>query len=513
MKITTYKYLFLLLAIVYTQASIASQTTATTIVSAIRAQPLPSTQQQRLIQEKLQQLAESREGKRSRAQSIETYSPENGTPSSSCPSSSSASNINSPIICSRTVISTPSPASDVRTIQENTPLNIRVMYQAFPTKNRHDVVEMLYHLLTEFPADLACIVTSYLNFETSPMMNCTQTMRDHTDKVNALVYISDTLFASVSHDKTAKIWALQNATWNCIANLAHDNPVICILVLARNTTDLPSGIKKGALAERLATGTANGKIIIWHRQASKSSPALKYNAEHTLEGYKKSITALALLQEEPRTFVSASEDGTMRLWQKQNTTSWKCLQDFSCNGIPSALVATGGNILICGMTNGCLASYKYDNTQSKLTASHSVEPDEGCLVTTLISCPSGNVISCGFSGSLHIWDPETLTHFRSISINQAKYPLSTCAILPNGILAIAEWCESLNSINLIPNPETSDIRQITSIIEPHNSCIQSLIPLGKQMASCSADNTIKLWEQPCFDIKQKANSKSSCIIA
>ncbi len=110
----------------------------------------------------------------------------------------------------------------------------------------------------------------------------------HAQSVLGLAEIRPGLLASVSRDRTLRYWDL--ATQRCLRSIqAHEAAALCV-------ASLPSGA--------VATGGADRTIRLWDADGG---------ALGTLSGHTGWIWALAIL--DPDLLASASEDGSVRLWQ------------------------------------------------------------------------------------------------------------------------------------------------------------------------------------------------------
>ncbi len=430
------------------------------------------------------------------AEQAQKTSSETSSPSSSCSSSSSASSINSPVISSRSVTKSFSPATPHKKLDKATHQHPLATYEKNLAQSQRNLAHKLYDTLTTFPSELTCLIASYL----SPAVKAVaQTLDKHTDGhtgcVNGLANISDRYFASASSDATVKIWEKNDENrWACVATLKHEAPVLRVMALARNGEDLPSGIKKHEIAERIVSGTTKGDIFIWHRNASQKSQTLQYAPHKLPTSYSAAITDFALMQDNPMTFVSASQDGFLDLHQKQLDGQWKSKQT-KCHITPTRIAAFPGK-LVCGFENGDVWTYDYNSNNNVLTPSKQFirNPQRTpCAITCLHISPGGNILSCNDVGHVRLWSTE-LQSLKLITLSATSYPLSACIALPNGMLALCQSYGCLNEIYFVENPETSHDPALHTTKGGHGDAITDLIAPGQQLISSSLDNSIKVWE-------------------
>lgn len=430
------------------------------------------------------------------AEQAQKTSSESSSPSSSCSSSSSVSSINSPVINSRSVTKTFSPATPYKQLDKATNQHPLATYEKNLAQSQRNLAHKLYDTLTTFPPELVSLIASYL----APAAKAVAQTLDnhtngHTDCVNGLAHISDRYFASASSDETVKIWEKDDANrWTCVATLKHKAPVLRVMTLARNGADLPSGIKKHEIAERIVSGTATGEVTLWSRNASKSSQTLEYTPHKFKTSYSDAIADFALLQDNPLTFVSASQDGFLTLHWKQRDGQWKSEQR-KCHATPTRLAVLAGT-LVCGFENGDIWTYDHDRNNNVLLQGIKFirNPKRTTsAITCLHACPSGNLLSCNDVGHVRLWTPE-IDPIKRLTLSQTPYPLSACTFLPNGTLALCQSYGNLNEIYFVENPETSHDHALHATEESHGDTITDLIAPGQQLISSSLDNSIKVWE-------------------
>ena len=114
-----------------------------------------------------------------------------------------------------------------------------------------------------------------------------QTLRGHTQSVLGLVEVRSKLLASISRDRSLRFWDLTSQT--CIrVIMAHEAAVLSVL-----------GINK----HLLMTAGADRSLALWSAQGEPLG---------RLTGHQGWVWALALLY--PNVILSASEDGSVKLW-------------------------------------------------------------------------------------------------------------------------------------------------------------------------------------------------------
>lgn len=366
------------------------------------------------------------------------------------------------------------------TPSHRTPLtSYKADYEANLAPSQRLLGRTLYGTLLEFPKELTFLIASYV--DANPRIKLLNQTLKARDKVNQLVAISDTLFASAS-GKTIEIWQKQNNEWICISLLVHEQPVTCIAILA----------KDHELAERIASGQLNGDISVWNRKSSKSSPTLEYTLHDQLTSHKARITALAQLPETPLTFISASQDKTLGLHKKQLDGQWES-KKIKCHATPTQLLALADK-LICGHDDGRCMFYHYNNFDIIYPA-HSIPKTNlhPSAVTCLCAYSPDYYFTC-FAQGIIMFTSITVEGLERLSRIKTPRTVAACTILPNGMLAFAVNNRGLHEIYCIEDKINSDDCTIYPTTARHSNCITSLITAGNQLVSSSLDGEIKVWD-------------------
>ncbi|KAH7088382.1 WD40-repeat-containing domain protein [Paraphoma chrysanthemicola] len=185
------------------------------------------------------------------------------------------------------------------------------------------------------------------------------TQRVHEDKIGALSLDAATLVAT-SRDKTASVWQIaQSSSGQTAMELQQTLRGHEMAVLAANISQ-----------DRIYTSAGDKTLRIWSRQSGELIKSIKMKASMTqfelvgglagpsilggcsdgtiriystnneeelacIEGHTNVVTHISIIAEEntPKSlkFVSASYDGTVRIWivQQDQTVSWACIKSLS----------------------------------------------------------------------------------------------------------------------------------------------------------------------------------------
>lgn len=318
-----------------------------------------------------------------------------------------------------------------------------LLEREFPSHIRYTVAKQLFDILTQLPVELTNLITSYIDFDTNQQMLCVQTLEAHKRYIRALAPISNTQFASASDDGTVKIWLLKQGTWLCMVTLAHNAPVTSIVILARNLQNAT----QQTCADIIASGMNNGMLSIWHRNNSKNCP-LQYSSQELCKKHTNTITALALVQEQPSTFAALSEyDRTLTLWQRDQTSlKWNCLQTIKTAGLQPSLSSLPNKRLLLGATYTKTTLYQYDTQKNRLVPYELTNPIFGIIKAAITT--AGYILSCetdhhtGYeTTTLNLRDQSTLellsTLYSCTSTHDTIESLSGAVLLHNDVPVIA----------------------------------------------------------------------------
>lgn len=197
-------------------------------------------------------------------------------------------------------------------------------------------------------------------------------LHGHQQSVLGLAAYGDRLLASVSRDRTLKLWDL--ATQRCLHSVvAHHAAALCVSALSH---------------DELATGGADGVVKLWSRQA-------KHGA--SLRGHAGWVWALAPLPA-AGLLASASEDGTVRLWSAQDRGLLHVLD----GEVPlrTLAVAPDETSLVTGDTEGRVHGWTDLLTRPRL-ASTFVAHD--AAVRRVVFVDAHTLASAGEDGYVRCW--------------------------------------------------------------------------------------------------------------
>jgi eukaryotic-like serine/threonine-protein kinase len=218
-----------------------------------------------------------------------------------------------------------------------------------------------------------------------------------------------------------------------------------LVVNLEGHSDRVSAVAISSDGDTVAAGSADGIIQLWHMGSGKKGL--------TLRGHTEGVTALAF-SPDGRTLVSASRDGTVRLWETasgQIRDTWKGHSDavlavaFSPDGRQVASGSADGTVKLWQASSGKLLLTLHDHRGAVCCLAFSHDGRTLATGTGPSDASEGQM-----AGELKLWDPIA---------GQERASLHSHAL---GVLALAFAADD------------------------------------KTLASCSQDETVKLWEADAY---------------
>ena len=205
--------------------------------------------------------------------------------------------------------------------------------------------------------------------------------------------------------------------------------------------------------------------------------------EHTDE-----VTACAVSPEDELSVLSASRDGTLRLWSKSGTP-----RVFETSGHPQLACAfiPGGRLLVSGGEDGALLIWERVSGRSGTGDPRPPRPlrtlrgHRGPVLSCACSPDGLRILSGSSDRSLRLWDVAT---GGLLAVTESPEPVHVCAVSRRGDV-LSSWGDDL----VLLDGETLDRRAAvpTGRYGATRACAFS--PDGERFVSGSADGTLRLW--------------------
>ncbi|XP_056147272.1 striatin-like isoform X2 [Lampris incognitus] len=216
------------------------------------------------------------------------------------------------------------------------------------------------------------------------------TLRSHFDGVRGLAFHPvEPVLVTASEDHTIKMWNLQKtAPAKKSASLdvepiytfrAHRGAVLCVVM--------------SSTGEQCFSGGVDGTIQSWNMPNPNIDPYDSYEPSvlrGPLCGHTDSVWGLVYSSAHQR-LLSCSADGSMRLWDANNTSP--ALAVFNENkelGVPSSvdLVCSEPAHMVTSFTSGQISIFNMETRQLVLNLESTLEPGAPCQINKVLSHPT-----------------------------------------------------------------------------------------------------------------------------
>jgi len=279
-------------------------------------------------------------------------------------------------------------------------------------------------------------------------------LTNHAGEVNSLAVLPNGMFASASSDKSIRIWN-QN-TLECVRILAdHINAVTGLAVLEKSECFVSISFDRTA--------------IVWDSYSFVKIEILKTSAF---------LYSISLYSDD--SFLTSDEERTIKLWD--NTTfGFHFLESFHATDVLS-LVFFGEAYLLSGHSSGEINVWTMDSMRLFYNLRGHVSH-----VTCLISLNNQSFSSGSADRTVKIWNYD----FTNIEIIKKHSEKINALILINDSYLLSSSND--RSIRIY---KTRDL-QIVNELKAHSKAVFSIAVLDENkselIATCSADNSIKIW--------------------
>ncbi|GLC68369.1 hypothetical protein PLESTF_000683700 [Pleodorina starrii] len=346
------------------------------------------------------------------------------------------------------------------------------------------------------------------------------TMCGHTDIVSSLCFAPDgSLLASASTDLSIRLWDPSTGRQAGRALVAHKSPVTCVCFS-------PDG-------KLLASGSHDKMIFLWDLAAcleagAVGGPGPGAAPDGELAGHTDKVLCVNF-SPDGKMLVSASADGSMRLWGVAERRARGVLLGHASNVVAAAFSPTG-HLVASAASDYTVRLWDPRVATEGGSLEESYVSHMDC-VTHVAFSPSGNTVaSAGADWTVRLWDPSDGNH--RVMLQGHTDVVRCVAFSPTGHLlasASSDWTvrlwdpvskvekamlaghqDRVLAVTWAPNSRLLasgchsgnivvwDAVSLTSMrtLKAHAAPVHSLAfsPNSKVLASGSADKTVRLWQ-------------------
>ena len=289
----------------------------------------------------------------------------------------------------------------------------------------------------------------------------TKTLKEHKNRVTALIKLSNDLIASGSYDNTVKIWDINKKENDAlIMNKYSLGNVICLL-------EFEPGMLLGGIDDKDCK-----EILLWDLNNFRKEDYI-----HNFNGHESQITSLVKCDESY--FASSSLDAKIIIWDYKNKKLKNILERHE-SGINAMIMLKNGNLCSADLDNYIMLwDWKHNKCLNYF------QP-HGMCVKCLLELDNGMLIMGSEDETISIWDKE----FENQEyLKGHKHSVRTLCQIDDNYFASGSFDNTIKIWNLKE-------KKCVQTLEGHKSNVICVIKYDdKKLISCSLDNTIKIWEK------------------
>jgi WD40 repeat protein len=345
-----------------------------------------------------------------------------------------------------------------------------------------------------------------------------RTLEGHTGWVEAVVVTSEGCRAiSASADRTLRVWDLETGQMLRMLQ-GHMASVTAVAVTpdgrhavsasedrTLRVWDLETGETSKTIQAHVRSVTAvavgfDGRVVSASTDRTLCVWDLAGQTEPSFEGHTGSINVVAT-QPDGRRAISASDDGTLRVWDSETGRTLRTLEGHT-GSVDAVAIHPDGRRAISGSRDATLRVWDLETGKTLRTLegqrgySHSIEAWAKQLdlrgtysVTAVAVTPDGrNAISALEDTTLQVWDLETGQMLRVLEGHMGS--VTAVALTPEGRQAVsASEDRTLRVWDL-------GTGQTLYTLEGHTGQVHdvAVTPDGRHAVSASGDRTLRVWD-------------------
>ncbi|GKY94680.1 hypothetical protein MPSEU_000433400 [Mayamaea pseudoterrestris] len=261
------------------------------------------------------------------------------------------------------------------------------------------------------------------------------------------------------------------------------------------------------LYEIMSSSSGSSNPSVSHAQQAADNSTMQQQAVLTLEGHTSNVTSIGF-QKDGRFLYSASEDGTVKIWDLRNQNYSR---SFDCGAaVNSVTLRTDRDELISADSNGCVKVWDLGGNGCLTTLRPSVDwisTDGGAAASGAGTTPAAAPKHRSTRGNYF----ESTVTMQAVDISEDSRTL--VAITNHGVVYVWDPSTGVNLSNdNADSDRTSDICPITKFRAhaPGYYCLHGRIaPDCRHLVTCGSDGLAKLWDTTTWELTETLeNSKT-----
>ncbi|MBD2593390.1 pentapeptide repeat-containing protein [Nostoc spongiaeforme FACHB-130] len=241
-------------------------------------------------------------------------------------------------------------------------------------------------------------------------------------------------------------------------------------------------------ADILASGCEDNKIYLWGLQEGQWQFICELVGNSQIKGHDKRVRCV-VFHPQGKTLATAGNDNRVILWDLSDVKEPKPSKEFSehHDRVLSLAFSPNGRYLASSSRNGTiyLRNLRSKSQKGILLGSHGDQ-----VHSIAFNRDSNLLVSGGFDKKLKLWNVESRTFIRDLYEGQK---VLSVAFDPTG-----KFVASVGHDHIIQLWNINEINQEKPVktFKGHKRAVESIVFTldGKQLISCSQDQTIKLWQ-------------------
>ncbi|KAL7943374.1 WD40-repeat-containing domain protein [Trichoderma barbatum] len=283
---------------------------------------------------------------------------------------------------------------------------------------------------------------------------CISTLEGHTGGANEVAWSPDGTRLAASDDSTIKIW--DPSTGQCVLKLEGHGSCINSIAWSSDSTQIISG-------------SDDRTIKIWNSATGQNIS--------TLEGHSDEVYSVVWSPDALR-LASSSNDNTIKLWDE---AKGNCILTLDGHEGSVYAIAWSPDMLRLASASNDSTIKIWDTSSGKCIATLEGHGDGDSVMSVSWSPDAAWIVSASGDKTIKTWDPAT---------GQCLSTLEGHGNQVNAVIAVTK-------IGTLPIDQCTSLLRSNSEKDNSTSEISNYVPKtndGTQIASCSSDKTVKLWD-------------------